>query len=330
MRLSDAPPTMGARFSGPEVPAAVAAVPDSPPPNRRMGKRRRRGSSSSGGSTSGDRTRESQLERYLSTPTPKKLQTTSKYIYDTLFTAAHQSDVSVAALGQVWPLHKVSLHTLTHERRSSGQFSSQTQGHTGPRSGLLLARQQKFESMAIIPVYANDTHLVRNGPDARSRMQVLDQASLGWLRVISVLATATLLQMESLIQKCREIMVESLNYKTASAFLTAAETYGLREVREECVRWLQVNLLHHMPERPEALREISPAILQEAIGSTDLFVLQTEVSVYGLLRLWTFLRIHPDWKGDANDVVQQPHMYFVVSTEKCFRMSVAFLDQEKL
>lgn len=82
------------------------------------------------------------------------------------------------------------------------------------------------------------------------------------------------------------------------------------------MRWLQVNLLHHMPERPEALREISPAIMQEAIGSTDLFVLQTEVSIYGLLRLWTFLRIHPEWKGDAQDVVQQPHQFFVVSPTK--------------
>ena len=55
-----------------------------------------------------------------------------------------------------------------------------------------------------------------------------------------------------------------------------------------CVEWLTVNLLSHLPDHPARFREISPQLMSELVSSAHLFVMQTEFSVYVLLRLVTF------------------------------------------
>ena len=50
-----------------------------------------------------------EIERLLSTPKKKKLHTTSQYIYENLFQAGKESDVTVVTLGRSWPLHKLYL-----------------------------------------------------------------------------------------------------------------------------------------------------------------------------------------------------------------------------
>ena len=62
--------------------------------------------------------------------------------------------------------------------------------------------------------------------------------------------------------------------------------------------WLRVNLLGHVPEHPHRLADIDPELMARLVASPDLFVMQTEFSVYVLLRsrsprtrLWAFKRI---------------------------------------
>ena len=50
---------------------------------------------------------EEDVDSVLSTPKKKKLRTTSRYIYETLFEQGLQSDVVVEAMGKEWKLHKV-------------------------------------------------------------------------------------------------------------------------------------------------------------------------------------------------------------------------------
>ena len=50
-----------------------------------------------------------EIERLLSTPKKKKLHTTSQYIYENLFQAGKESDVTVVILGRSWQLHKLYL-----------------------------------------------------------------------------------------------------------------------------------------------------------------------------------------------------------------------------
>ena len=111
-------------------------------------------------------------------------------------------------------------------------------------------------------------------------------------------AAASLFQLEGLISQCLVIMDETVNVETVVRYWEAASQYGCSEVAAVCVDWLTVNLLSHLPDHPARLREISPGLMSELVSSAHLFVMQTEFSVYVLLRLWMFLQLQPDWVGE--------------------------------
>ena len=113
-----------------------------------------------------------------------------------------------------------------------------------------------------------------------------------------MLAAASLFQLEGLISQCLVIMDETVNVETVVRYWEAASQYGCSEVAAVCVDWLTVNLLSHLPDHPARLREISPGLMSELVSSAHLFVMQTEFSVYVLLRLWMFLQLHPAWDGE--------------------------------
>ena len=49
------------------------------------------------------------IERLMHTPKKKRLKTTSRYIYETLFLEGRESDIIVSALNREWKLHKLYL-----------------------------------------------------------------------------------------------------------------------------------------------------------------------------------------------------------------------------
>ena len=48
-------------------------------------------------------------QQLLNTPRRRKLKSTSKYIYQTLFLNGENSDIKICALGEEWSLHKIYL-----------------------------------------------------------------------------------------------------------------------------------------------------------------------------------------------------------------------------
>ena len=60
-------------------------------------------------------------QQLLNTPQRRKLKSTSKYIYQTLFLNGENSDIKICALGEEWSLHKIYLC-------QSGYFSSMFSG----------------------------------------------------------------------------------------------------------------------------------------------------------------------------------------------------------
>jgi BTB/POZ domain-containing protein 13 len=92
------------------------------------------------------------------------------------------------------------------------------------------------------------------------------------------------LQLDGLIDQCVLIIEETINVKTVARYYEAATLYGAKNIEKACLAWLKVNLLSHLPEHPEHLREISSSLMSALINAADLFVMQTEFSVYVLLR----------------------------------------------
>ena len=128
--------------------------------------------------------------------------------------------------------------------------------------------------------------------------------------VIPVLAAASLFQLEGVINQCLVIMDETVNVETVVRYWEACQQYGCAQMSKVCVDWLTVNLLSNMPDHPARLREISPALMSDLVSSAHLFVMQTEFSVYVLLRLWMFLQLHPAWDGEPQDAVSASQRYF--------------------
>ena len=64
------------------------------------------------------------------------------------------------------------------------------------------------------------------------------------------------------------------------------------------------------------MREVPKDLMTLVISSSEVFVMQTEFSVYVLLRLWLFLIKHPEYEGNATDAVLASHKFFQVGRKR--------------
>ena len=126
-----------------------------------------------------------------------------------------------------------------------------------------------------------------------------DEISVLPEEAVSVLAAASLLQIDGLIEESSNVLSSSISWETVIRYLKAASLYGASNVADQCKEWLQINLLCSATENPKFLAQIEPDLMAELIRDENLFVMQTEFSVYVLLRLWAFLRLNPDWSGSS-------------------------------
>ncbi|XP_037713041.1 protein germ cell-less isoform X1 [Drosophila subpulchrella] len=217
-------------------------------------------------------------------PKKKKLLTTTQYIYKALFKEEKNSDVAVMALDKVWHLHKVYL--------------SQSPYFYTMFNGSWREAQQNFIQIAIL-----DERITVASLDAVFGSMYSDEIEIESADVISVLATATLFHLDGIIDKCAEVMVDNISPETAIQYYEAACQYGVVAVKKSTFQWFQINLLSIYSKQPNLLRHISIELMSALTASPDLYVMQTEFSLYTLLRTWMFLCLHPDY--DPEDPVQR-------------------------
>ncbi|KAI5099529.1 germ cell-less protein-like 1 [Silurus meridionalis] len=218
----------------------------------------------------------------LDTPCRKKLKSTSKYIYQTLFLNGENSDIRICALGQEWNLHKVYLC-------QSGYFSSMFSG-SWKESNMMVIQLE-------IPDQNIDTEALQVVFGSLYRDDVLIKPS----RVVSILAAACMIQLDGLIQQCGETMKENISVKTVCGFYAAANMYGLDSVTKKCLEWLLNNLMTH--QNVDLMKELGVEIIEQLIQSSDLFVMQVEMDVYTALKKWMFLQLNPSWDGPIKQLL---------------------------
>uniref|UniRef100_A0AAQ5ZLN3 BTB domain-containing protein n=1 Tax=Amphiprion ocellaris TaxID=80972 RepID=A0AAQ5ZLN3_AMPOC len=217
----------------------------------------------------------------LDTPRRKKLKSTSRYIYQTLFLNGENSDIRICALGQEWNLHKVYLC-------QSGYFSSMFSGSW--------KESNMMEINLEIPDQNIDTEALQVVFGSLYRDDVLIKPS----RVVSILAAACMLQLDGLIQQCGETMKENISAKTVCGYYACASIYGLDSVMKKCLEWLLNNLMTH--QNVDLMKEIG-FVMEQLIQSSDLFVMQVEMDVYTALKKWMFLQLNPLWDGPIKQLL---------------------------
>ncbi|KAL1789349.1 germ cell-less protein-like 1 [Sigmodon hispidus] len=245
-------------------------------------------------------------QRLLNTPRRKKLKSTSKYIYQTLFLNGENSDIKICALGEEWSLHKIYLC-------QSGYFSSMFSG------------SWKESSMNIIELEIPDQNIDIEALQVAFGSLYRDDVLIKPSRVVAILAAACMLQLDGLIQQCGETMKETINVKTVCGYYTSAGTYGLDSVKKKCLEWLLNNLMTH--QSVELFKELSINVMKQLIGSSNLFVMQVEMDVYTALKKWMFLQLVPSWNGSLKQLLTETDVWFS-KWKKDFE-GTAFLETEQ-
>ncbi|XP_077505568.1 germ cell-less isoform X3 [Amblyomma americanum] len=226
-----------------------------------------------------------------SAPKRRRLMTTSQYIYRTLFLEGQNSDVTIVALGVDWCLHKVYLC-------QSPYFAS------------MFCGDWKEKEEGTVEVGIEDPHITVDALKIVFGSLYLDEIAISPEDVIPVLASATLFQLDELIELCSEIMGETIELDTVLPYYEVAAQYGLTQLKKKCFEWLERNLMFLVNENPKILRQICPSLMLQLVESPSLVVIQTEFSLYLLISMWAFLRIHASWEGDIRECSQLSHEYF--------------------
>ncbi|NWT54405.1 GMCL1 protein, partial [Erythrocercus mccallii] len=234
----------------------------------------------------------------------KKLKSTSKYIYQTLFLNGENSDIKICALGEEWNLHKIYLC-------QSGYFSSMFSG------------SWKESSMNVIELEIPDQNIDVQALQVAFGSLYRDDVLINPSRVVALLAAACMLQLDGLIQQCGETMKETITAQTVCGYYNSAGTYGLDSVKKKCLEWLLNNLMTH--QSVGLFKELSINLMKQLISSSNLFVLQVEMDVYTALKKWMFLQLVPSWNGSFKQVLTEADAWFAERRRE-FGGDVAFLE----
>ncbi|XP_077119192.1 germ cell-less protein-like 1 isoform X1 [Ranitomeya variabilis] len=249
-----------------------------------------------------------ELENLLNTPRRKKLKSTSKYIYQTLFLNGENSDIKICALGKEWSLHKVYLC-------QSGYFSS------------MFCGSWKESSMNVIKLEIPDHNIDIEALQVAFGSLYRDDVLIKPSRVIAILASASMLQLDGLIQQCGETMKETISVQTACSYSTAAVVYGLDSVKKKCLEWLLNNLMTH--QSVDLFKELSINMMKQLICSPDLLVMQVEMDVYTALKKWMFLQLVPSWNGSLIQLLAEADDWFSKRRKELEDTGITFLETDR-
>ncbi|GFR01035.1 germ cell-less protein-like 1, partial [Trichonephila clavata] len=135
-----------------------------------------------------------------------------------------------------------------------------------------------------------------------------DEIQILPLEAVSILASATLLQLDDLILQSIEVMKESINIDTVLLYYEAAELYGLADIKNNALDWLYKNM-DSISKSAVHLQQISCDLMAELISSHKLVVVQTEYTLYSLLRSWVFLKENFIYRN-ADSFLDAADLYF--------------------
>ncbi|KAM9577774.1 germ cell-less protein-like 1 [Trichechus inunguis] len=222
-------------------------------------------------------------------PRRKRTKDRSESVYEALFLGGEGSDVQIRALGEEWNLHRVYLCR-------SGYFASMFSG------------AWRETTMNTIELQMPDENIDRDALHEAFGSLYREVVFIPPSRVIAILATASMLQLDELIQQCEEVMKETVGAQTVCGYYYSAESYGLQSVRTMCLQWLLDNLMTQCSE--ELLRDVSRDLMKELVASSELLVIEVEMDVYTTLKKWMFLQLQPAWRGPSRTLLSDADVWF--------------------
>lgn len=212
-----------------------------------------------------------------------------KSIYQAVVLRGEDSDIKIIAFGEEWNLHKVYLCR-------SGYFASMFSG------------SWRETNMDAVEIQMPDRHIDRESFHEVLGYLYCRHMVIPPFRVIAILATASMLQLDELIRQCEEIMLVSVSFQTVCSYYYSAENYGLQSVKSICHQWLLDNLI--IQHNTELLLEVNVNLMKELVASSELLVIEVEMDLYTLLKKWMFLQLEPTWQGSQRALLSAANSWF--------------------
>lgn len=194
-------------------------------------------------------------------------------IYEQCFVNGVGHDIVVRILDRKWKLHKESLI-------KSPYFASMFSGSWNE------SNKQEIEIQIPNPTITKKSiHIVLGS---------LYQPNISFDHedIFSVIAAATLFQLDDLVTRCEDILIKSISCENVLLYYEVAKQYSLNKVLKGTLSFLLINLVLFYPSKPEHLRSIDCDLMQHLISSPKL-VTSSSINIYHLLRLWLYLKTLP-------------------------------------
>eukprot|EP01134_Creolimax_fragrantissima_P005587 CFRG5587T1 len=209
-----------------------------------------------------------------------ELKHASDYMFNDLFQQGLGSDVCVTALGHSWNLHKLFLR---QSKFFACWFSGRWQNEDDKYVELTIT-DPNIDVAALTTCFASmygDNYTI--SPDG----------------LVSLIAGATLLQLDNLLDRCFETAKEYLDIDSVITLYEAGQAYGHTQLEEYTYKWIEGRLFMraawhthtHTNTLPvNILMEVSIELMEKLVASPALVVMTMEMDVYALCCIWMYIQ----------------------------------------
>uniref|UniRef100_A0A1I7TE30 BTB domain-containing protein n=1 Tax=Caenorhabditis tropicalis TaxID=1561998 RepID=A0A1I7TE30_9PELO len=218
------------------------------------------------------RKRKTSKEKEVETKKIAKLDTA--YVYQTLFIQGVNSDIVISACGREWHVHKVYLKQAKYfESMFDGVWAEAKSGR--------------------VSIEIADPSINADGLNAVLGSLYNNEIEIDLEKIEGTLAAASYLVLNSVIERCAEMMAEALSIENAINFLDLSTRYGLNDVREQSRGLLLHNFWKIMNDRSK-LKQIDRGLMITLLNSPNLFICEGEYDIYKTIKQWIYMRECPN------------------------------------
>ncbi|KNC76584.1 hypothetical protein SARC_10925, partial [Sphaeroforma arctica JP610] len=207
------------------------------------------------------------------------LKHTSEYMFTQLFENGVGSDVCITALGHSWHLHKVLLRqSKFFDCMFSGRWADDSDSNV-----TLTIDDPNVDVAALSTCFAS---------------MYGDSIVITVDGLISLVASATLLQLDNVLDRCLATAKGSLDSSNVLTLYEAARMYGMTGIETLTVDYLSSRILLYAEDTHTPpinwLLGLDAALMQRLVVSSTLWVFTVELDVYSLCCMWMYAQIERD------------------------------------
>lgn len=195
---------------------------------------------------------------------------TPKYIHKRLFVEGTKSDVTICALGRTWNLHRLYLEQC--------KFFD-----------CLFRGSWKESNDSVLHLKIVDPAVTPEGLNKILESLYHNEIEIDLDNIEGLVAAASMLSLESVLERCSEVCIESLSDYKVLSFSDLADKYGLPDLSQKCFEYLKCSFWR-LSKETAFLAALRAPMMLKLVSADDLLVVEGEIDVYETVKKWIFLQ----------------------------------------